>query len=168
LCLSMKKGVETTLGRARASQRPTCNKITWSARAAQRRPEALADMHHKIQVLCTHQVMPQAGPEVLEDATSDHRPVVAKMEANHNNRANVQNIVRRNDKAIVRGELEAALRLWPWDAVHSLKAVEEVHTYVLKGITAALDLIASAKAIKVRRGSTCHLIRSKMSVVRGT
>jgi hypothetical protein len=44
--------------------------------------------------------------------------------------------------------------LGPYDAVHSLKDVEEVHTYVLKGIMAAMDLVAPAKAINVRRVPT--------------
>jgi hypothetical protein len=47
--------------------------------------------------------------------------------------------------------------LGPYDAVHSLKDVEEVHTYVLKGIMAAMDLVAPAKAINVRRGANLYL-----------
>jgi hypothetical protein len=95
--------------------------------------------------------------KVLENTTSDHSPVLARIEADQNVNANVQSIVRRNFKAIVRGEFEAALQLWPWDAVHGLENVEDVHAFVVRGITAALDLIAPARAIKVRRGVDLYL-----------
>jgi hypothetical protein len=95
--------------------------------------------------------------KVLEDTTSDHSPVLARVEAYQNVNANIQNIVRRNYKAIVRSEFEAALGLWPWDAVHGLESVEDVHAFVVRGITAALDLVAPAKAIKVRRGADLYL-----------
>jgi hypothetical protein len=95
--------------------------------------------------------------KVLEDTTSDHSPVLARIEADQNVGANVQNIVRRNYKGIMRCEFEAALQLWPWDAVHGLENVEDVHAYVVRGITAALDLIAPARAIKVRRGADLYL-----------
>jgi hypothetical protein len=95
--------------------------------------------------------------KVLEDTTSDHSPVLARIEGDHNVNGNIQNIVRRNYKAIMRGELEAALELWPWDVVHGLENVEDVHAYVVRGITAALDLIAPARAIKVKRGANLYL-----------
>jgi endonuclease/exonuclease/phosphatase family metal-dependent hydrolase len=43
--------------------------------------------------------------KVLEDTTSDHSPVLARTEADRNVNYNNQNIVRRNYKAIMRGEL---------------------------------------------------------------
>jgi hypothetical protein len=92
--------------------------------------------------------------KVLGDTTSDHSPVLARIEANKNVSGNIQNIVRRNYKAIVRGEFEAALGLWPWDTVHGLEKVEDIHAYVVRGIT---DLVAPAKAIKVRRGADLYL-----------
>jgi hypothetical protein len=94
---------------------------------------------------------------VLEDTTSDHSPVLARIEADQKVHTNIQNIVRRNYKAIMRDEFEAALKLWPWDTVHGLEKVEDVHAYVVRGITAALDLIAPANAIKVRRGADFYL-----------
>jgi hypothetical protein len=103
--------------------------------------------------------------KVVEDTTSDHRPVLARIEASQIVNAKVQNIVRRNYKAIMRGDLEAALRLWPWDAVHGLENVEDVHTYVVRGITAALDRIAPAKAIKVRRGADLYLSRETLDMM---
>jgi hypothetical protein len=95
--------------------------------------------------------------KVLEDTTSDHYPVLARIEAVKNVNGSIQKIVRRNYKAILRGEFQAALELWPWDAVYGLESVEDVHAFVVKGITAALDLIAPAKAIKVRRGADLYL-----------
>jgi endonuclease/exonuclease/phosphatase (EEP) superfamily protein YafD len=98
-----------------------------------------------------------AVAKVLEDTTSDHSPVLARIEADQNVSIKVQNIVRRNYKAIMRGELEAALELWPWDAVHGLDNVEDIHAYIVRGITAALDLIAPTNAIKVRKGADLYL-----------
>jgi hypothetical protein len=103
--------------------------------------------------------------KVLEDTTSDHRPVLARIEASQNINANVQNIVRRNYKGIMRGELEAAFGLWPWDAVHGLENVEDIHAYIVRGITAALDLIAPAKAIKVRKGADLYLSRETLDMM---
>jgi hypothetical protein len=93
----------------------------------------------------------------LDDTISDHSPVLARVEEDQNVNGNIQNIVCRNYKAIMRGELEAALGLWPWDVVHGLENVEDVHAYVVRGITAALDLIVPARAIKVRRGADLYL-----------
>ena len=101
--------------------------------------------------------------EVLEDATSDHRPVLARVRGQ--NRSASKEIVRRNFKSIERAELEAALRLWPWGAVHNIKDVEKVHEFIVSGITAALDVVAPTKIIKVKKGDNLYLSSDTLNLM---
>jgi hypothetical protein len=80
------------------------------------------------------------GVEVLKDATSDHRPVLARIKAV--NRSTSMDISHRNFKAIERVEMQAALQLWPWGKIHDIEDVEKAHKFIVHGITVALDVVA--------------------------
>ena len=102
--------------------------------------------------------------EVLNDASSDHRPVVARLKTNIS--ASLSPVTRRNFKAISRLELEAALRLWPWEKIHNIQSVEKAHDFLVRGISEALDVIAPVKTIRVRRGSNLYLSSDTLNLMR--
>jgi hypothetical protein len=63
---------------------------------------------------------------VLEDSTTDHRPVVTVI-ASGGAKKSLTKLNRRPFKAIRREALEAALSQQNWSEIYSIKDVEEVH-----------------------------------------
>ena len=102
---------------------------------------------------------------VLPDAISDHRAVVARVEAAGRRAVTVVNIVRRNFKAIKRAELEIALQQWPWADIHVIVDVEDALKFVLDGIVTALDIVAPLKAIRVKRGDDLYLSSETLALM---
>eukprot|EP00095_Tigriopus_kingsejongensis_P004647 maker-scaffold29_size597861-snap-gene-3.9 protein:Tk04647 transcript:maker-scaffold29_size597861-snap-gene-3.9-mRNA-1 annotation:"g protein-activated inward rectifier potassium channel 3-like isoform x3" len=96
-----------------------------------------------------------AHVEVLEDATSDHRPILTRILGPRSQ--DTRNLLRRNFKSIRRQELEAALELWPWASVRDLVKVDEIHQFVVNGIIFALDVVAPINAIQVKNNSDLYL-----------
>ncbi|QQP39493.1 Uncharacterized protein FKW44_020389, partial [Caligus rogercresseyi] len=80
--------------------------------------------------------------KVLEDATSDHHPVVANIL--------VQSPPFKNG----RGRL------------YSIEDVEKVHRFLLDGITVALDEVAPIKTIKVKTGKNLYLAPDTLKLMR--
>ena len=98
----------------------------------------------------------QMTVNVLDDATTDHRPLLAK--AVHSRPAPaLKTIKRRNFKAITQQRLEKALECWPWASTYELREVEKIHTFIISGITTALDEIAPEKSFKVRTDTHLYL-----------
>jgi hypothetical protein len=104
-----------------------------------------------------------ADVEVLEDATSDHRPILARIKAM--NRSTSMEISRRNFKAIKQVEMQAALQLWPWGDIHGIEDVEEAHKFIMRGIIMALDVVAPYQTIRVRRGDNLYLSSETLDVM---
>lgn len=97
-----------------------------------------------------------ADVRVLDFAASDHWPVLVEI-PNRPSHNLSRTLERRNYKAIKSAELEAALQLWPWEDVHQIVDVNEVHDFIINGITAALDKIAPIKSICVRNSNPLYL-----------
>ena len=98
----------------------------------------------------------QMNVTVLDDSTTDHRPVLATTEMKQPSKP-LQTIFRRNFKGIKRTQLERSLGAWPWADIYALRDVEEVHAFIYKGITTALNKIAPVRAIKVRPTARIYL-----------
>ncbi|QQP39700.1 Uncharacterized protein FKW44_013507, partial [Caligus rogercresseyi] len=103
--------------------------------------------------------------KVLEDATSDHRPVLANILV-PSERSGTKSIKRRNFKAIRQSELETALQRWPWTSIYSIEDVEKVHKFLLDGITGALNEVAPIKTIKVKTGKNLYLAPDTLKLMR--
>jgi hypothetical protein len=93
-----------------------------------------------------------ATVRVLPDATTDHQPLLlfvnpARISGNSNS---TKTIKSHNFKAIRVGDFESALdRTWNWGDIYRIRDVNEVHSFVLAGITAALDEVEPLKEIRV-------------------
>ena len=98
----------------------------------------------------------EVNVKVLEDSSSDHRPVLVRVDG-PSRETLTTNIVRRNYKAVKQNELDAALQLWPWEDIHAIKEVNAVNRFIVDGITFALDWAAPAKSITVRKGNNLFL-----------
>jgi hypothetical protein len=96
---------------------------------------------------------------VLNDWTTDHRPVLAVINGARSILGNdLVKLKRRNFKRITHSELEAALDLTDWSRVYDHpNDVEEIHKIVVTGITDALDRVAPNREVKVRPTSNLYL-----------
>jgi hypothetical protein len=99
----------------------------------------------------------RATVQVLPDATTDHHPLLLTADAcrisgSNNSNSNTKMVNSRNFKALGTAELGASLEQnWNWGDVHAIRDVNEVHAFVLGGITAALDIVAPLKEIRVKK-----------------
>ena len=103
---------------------------------------------------------------ILPNAISDHYPLVARVEGAGRKAVAVENIVRRNFKAIRQADLEAALQRWPWSDIHVVEDVEDALKFVLGGIVGALDIVAPLKAIRVKRGDDLYLSAETLALMK--
>lgn len=106
--------------------------------------------------------------KVLKDATSDHRPVVMHVSSiSSNSAAGSRTIMRRNVKNLTREALESALQGTDWSEVHKIKDAESVHAFVVRGINAALDLVAPFKPMRVKSGGReLYLAKDTLDCIR--
>jgi hypothetical protein len=111
----------------------------------------------------------KACARLLDDATTDHRPILLEVNPGKiTGDANVPTVLRRqNFKAIDTASLEAALEAnWDWSAAHKIRDVDKVHEFILAGITAALDEVAPLREIRVKSGSNLYLTRETLEAIR--
>jgi hypothetical protein len=106
-----------------------------------------------------------ATSRVLEDSTTDHRPVVTMIASGGAQKSLVQ-LKQRPFKAIRREALEAALSQHNWSEIYSIKDVEEVHKYIVNSINAALEVVAPVKEITVKAGSNLYLSRETLKMMK--
>jgi hypothetical protein len=110
--------------------------------------------------------------QVLPDATTDHHPLLLTVDAcrisgSNNSNSNTKMVNSRNFKAVGTAELEAALeQTWNWGDVHVIRDVNKVHAFVLGGITAALDIVAPLKEIRVKKGTNIYLATETLGVIK--
>jgi hypothetical protein len=102
---------------------------------------------------------PAVSVELLDDASTDHRPLVLRIAAGNTcTSATRQVIKRRNFKKLTSTQLELALAgVADWSSVHAVRDVEEIHSFIVKGIVAALDVAAPYEEIKVKQGAPLYL-----------
>jgi hypothetical protein len=111
----------------------------------------------------------KARVSLLADATTDHRPLLLVVDPSWvNGLANVPTILkRRNYKAVMPATLEAALEMtWNWSDVHKIKNVNNIHVFIVSGITAALDVVAPLREIRVKTGSNVYLTRKILAFMK--
>jgi hypothetical protein len=101
---------------------------------------------------------------VLEDSTTDHRPVVTVI-ASGGAKKSLTKLNQRPFKAIRRWALEPALSQQNWSEMYSIKDVEEVHNYVVDSIHSPLDVVAPVKEIPVKTGSNLYLTRETLEMM---
>jgi hypothetical protein len=102
---------------------------------------------------------------VLEDSTTDHRPVITTIASG----GGLKHLVKLNQrpfKAIRREALEAALSQRDWSGIYSIQDVEEVHRFIVNSIHAALDVVAPVKEITVKTGSNLYLTRETLEMMK--
>jgi hypothetical protein len=75
-------------------------------------------------------------------------------------------IRRRNFKSIRWDPLEEALNIHDWAGIYSLKDVDEVHKYIVRGIVAALNVVAPIKEIVVKTGSNLYLTEETLEMIK--
>ena len=78
---------------------------------------------------------------VLDDSTTDHRPVLATVRTGQTSEQGTTKLIRRNYKAIKREDLVRSLDRWDWSKLYGLSDVEAIHKHIIEGITSALSLI---------------------------
>jgi hypothetical protein len=85
-----------------------------------------------------------------------------------NGLANVPTILKRvNYKAVMPASLEAVLETtWNWSDVHRIKNVDDIHLFIVSGITAALNVVAPLREIRVKTGSNFYLTRDTLAVMK--
>jgi hypothetical protein len=102
---------------------------------------------------------------VLEDSTTNHRPVLTTI-ASGGAQKSLAKLKQRPFKAIRREALESALSQHDWSEIYSIKDVEEVHKNIINGINAALDVVAPVKEITVKAGSNLYLTRETLEMMK--
>lgn len=107
---------------------------------------------------------------LLDDATTDHRPMVANVSAGSvcNNTAKYKVIKRRNVKRLTQTVLETELSTTvDWSLIHRIKTAEGVYAFVVAGINATLDKVAPYEVIKVRQASSdLYLKQATLNCIR--
>jgi hypothetical protein len=106
--------------------------------------------------------------KLLDNAASDHRPLVLGIAAgNACNAERRQPIWRRNFKKIKRCQMEAALdKAEDWSKIHKMRDVERIHSFLVEGITRALDDVAPFEEIKVKKGAPLYLSSTTLERMR--
>eukprot|EP00095_Tigriopus_kingsejongensis_P002508 snap_masked-scaffold185_size275389-processed-gene-0.11 protein:Tk02508 transcript:snap_masked-scaffold185_size275389-processed-gene-0.11-mRNA-1 annotation:"sodium-driven chloride bicarbonate exchanger" len=114
--------------------------------------------------LVTSQNVLDSAVSVLNDASTDHRPVLAVVDLAIVAPSPVK-LHRRNLKA-VKEDLINALSTWPWEALYAVQDVQAATTFVTRGIISALDLVAPLKIIEVRAGRDIYLAPDTLALMR--
>ncbi len=101
---------------------------------------------------------------VLPDAITDHRPLLATVDMCP--KASVMPAqMRRNFNKIERSALLNALEKWPWSQIYTIHDEEEVHDFIVKGITGALDEIAPLKTPKGLQRADLYLSKDTLAMM---
>ncbi|QQP41982.1 Uncharacterized protein FKW44_016510 [Caligus rogercresseyi] len=108
--------------------------------------------------------------KVLEDATSDHRPVLANILV-PSERSGTRSIKRRNFKAIRQSELETALQRWPsqipprWHhgCPHEVAPIKTIKVKTGKNLYLAPDTLKLMRERDKATGSEYRRIRNQVS-----
>jgi hypothetical protein len=95
--------------------------------------------------------------KVMPDSTTDHRPVVTTIRAgSHSPGTKLVSLKRQNFKGITQKELEGALSITDWTRVYSIRDVDDILEYITAGIISALNIVASEREIRVKKGPNLY------------
>lgn len=109
-----------------------------------------------------------ATVEVLDDYSSDHRPMVLTINAGGDvsDAGRLVIVKRRNFKRLRRQQLEDALRAQDWDGIYQVSNVNSALEYLNAGIVAALDMVAPVKEVTVNRGKNLYLTQHTLNLMK--
>jgi hypothetical protein len=109
----------------------------------------------------------EIGVSVLEDSSSDHRPVLAKAVLNICQKPRSGTIRHQKFKGLAAAEVDEALdNGTDWSLVHDIMDVNAVHQFITRGITRAMDVFAPLKDISVKDGHDVYLSEETLSMMR--
>jgi hypothetical protein len=93
-----------------------------------------------------------ASAVVLEDALSDHFPIMIKLDINKKAKitSKLKTIFRRDIDRIVTSELEDALQEHNWSSLYNMSDPNEAVSLIVSNVEAALDKVAPLKPITFR------------------
>jgi hypothetical protein len=102
---------------------------------------------------------------VIQDKTTNYQPVITLIQTG-GGRKPLTKLRRRNFKSIGQDALEEALNIHEWAGIYSLKDMEEVHRYIVRGMVEALDVVAPIKEIVVKTGSNLYLTEETLEMMK--
>jgi hypothetical protein len=93
-----------------------------------------------------------ASAVVLEDALSDHFPIMIRLDTNEKAKmtSKLKTIFRRDIARIVTSEFEDALQEHHWSSLYNMSDPNEAVSLILSNVEAALDKVAPLKPITFR------------------
>ena len=91
-----------------------------------------------------------ASLQVLDDAISDHFPILVNLATKMESNTKTKTIYKRDISRLVASEFEDALEMKDWSPLYNMNDPNEATALLIKNVTEALDSIALLKAIKVR------------------
>jgi exonuclease III len=93
-----------------------------------------------------------ASAVVLEDALSDHFPIMVGLDINKKAKmtSKLKTIFRRDIARIVTSELEDALQEQNWSSLYKMSDPNEAVTLIVRNVEAALDKVAPLKPVTFR------------------
>jgi hypothetical protein len=99
----------------------------------------------------------EASIKLLDNTTTDHRPLNASVPFGVKSRATIP-MKRRNFKQIKRPAMEyALLSTCNWDAIHLINDVSASIDFLVSGTKVALDKVAPVETIEVKSGRHLYL-----------
>ncbi len=109
--------------------------------------------------------LPTPKFSVLPIAITDHRPTLSRFNLQHRS-SGLQSISRRNFRSINTSVICCAINASALSKVFELEDVEEIHAILVNEITAALDLVAPEKEVKIKeRGNPLYLSSDTLSAI---
>jgi hypothetical protein len=104
--------------------------------------------------------------KVLEDASSDHRPILATVGGVLTN-AGTRTITRRDFKRVDSDSLCRALdAACQWSELYSIHDVDAAVAFVMRGINVALDVVAPLKQMTVKKDDDLYLSAGTLTLMK--
>ena len=103
---------------------------------------------------------------VLEDAVTDHFPLLVKIETNLCVKNKIKSVWRRNTSKINAHEFESILGLQDWSSIYDIDDPNITLNTMLKNVNLSLDSVATSKEIKIRvNRPTLSLLKDTLSTI---
>lgn len=104
--------------------------------------------------------------KLLDDASSDHRPVLATLDV-PGNISSTRTITRRDFKRVEPTSLCRALdSACQWDKLYSIHDVDDALAFVMHGINVALDVVAPMKSMTVKKDDDLYLTAGTVAMMK--
>ena len=93
----------------------------------------------------------EASLKVLEDAITDHYPLLIELKASKFVKSNLESVWRRNTSKIIPLEFETALGLEDWSNIYESEDPNFILETIISNIDSSLDKVAPLKLMKFRK-----------------